>query len=242
MAPLEVEAADGVAVVTLNRPEKRNALSIELRTMLQETFRRLPDEEQVRCIVLTGAGAAFCAGMDVTQFGGDRDNKRRLVESSTGAFRAIGNCPKPIVCAVNGPAIAGGFALALITDIRLAGEAATFGFAEMRLGIAASYAALRSAVSPAIARELCLTGRLVEADEALRLGIVSEVVPDDRLQEHAVSCARRIAGLHPKAVAETKRRILLDMERSFRRLFDEEERVFREELLEAKRPEAMQPS
>src|SRR4029453_7567156 len=110
--------------------------------------------------------------------GGAPEHTRALAETSTGAFRAVGRCPKPVVAAVNGPALAGGFALALVCDIRIAAESATFGYPELPIGIPPSYAAVRAAISPAAARELCLTGRVIDAQEALRLGVVSEVFPD----------------------------------------------------------------
>lgn len=128
---LSIERRDAVAIVTLQRPEKRNALSIDLRVELADAFGGLGADRDVGCIVLTGAGSAFCAGMDVTQFGGDPDHKRRLVETSTGAFEAVGSCPRPVVAAVNGPALAGGFALALLCDLRIAAVSATFGFPEL---------------------------------------------------------------------------------------------------------------
>src|SRR3989442_7448168 len=107
-APLLVdERPDGVALLTLNRPEKRNALSIELRELLAAELRRLGDARDVACIVITGAGTAFCSGMDVTQVGGDRAHKERLVACSIDSFRALATCPAPTVAAVNGPAIAG---------------------------------------------------------------------------------------------------------------------------------------
>ena len=106
--------AAGVAVVTLNRPDKRNALSIELRREMTSALESLRREESLGCVVLTGAGSAFSAGMDVTQFGGDADNKRALVESSEAMFGALARFPLPVVAAVNGPAVAGGFVLALL--------------------------------------------------------------------------------------------------------------------------------
>jgi enoyl-CoA hydratase/carnithine racemase len=231
-ALLAIEEHGGVAVVTLQRPEKRNALSIDLRVELADAFERLASDDSVGCVMLTGAGSAFCAGMDVTQFGGDVENRRLLVETSTGAFRAVGRCPKPVVAAVNGPALAGGFALALICDIRIAAESATFGYPELPIGIPPSYAAARAALSPAAARELCLTGRVIDAAEALRLGVVSDVWADGELHERALENARRIAGMPRAAQIETKRRILRDGERAFGELFAEEERVFKEALLE----------
>ena len=221
-----------MALVTLQRPEKRNALSISLRVELADAFERLSADGWVGCVVLTGAGTAFCAGMDVTQFGGDLANRRRLVETSTGAFRAVGRCPKPVVAAVNGPALAGGFALALICDIRVAAASATFGYPELPIGIPPSYAAARAALAPSTARDLCLTGRVIDATEALRLGVVTEVWPGEELRERALALAARIAGMPRDAQVETKRRILLDGERAFGTLFAEEERVFKEALFE----------
>jgi enoyl-CoA hydratase len=223
---------DGVAVVTLERPQKRNALSIELRVELADAFERLGADRGTGCIVLTGAGTAFCAGMDTTQFGGDPAHRRRLVETSTGAFRAVGRCPKPVVAAVNGPALAGGFALALLCDLRIAARSATFGYPELPIGIPPSYASARAALSPAVARELCLTGRVIDSAEALRLGVAGEVCPDEDVLDRAVSVATAIAALPAEAQRETKRRILMDGERTWGELFAEEERVFRETLLE----------
>ena len=231
-ALLTIEPRGAVAVVTLQRPDKRNALSIDLRIELADAFTHLAADDSVSCIVLTGAGTAFCSGMDTEQFGGDPDHRRRLVETSTGAFHAVGRCPKPVLAAVNGPALAGGFALALLCDMRVAAESATFGYAEVALGIPASYAAARAALSPAVARDLCLTGRVVTAPEAVRLGIANELCGDDALMDMVLETAESIARLPRTAVLETKRRIILDGERTWGALFDEEERVFRAALLE----------
>ena len=228
---LSIERRDEVALVTLQRPEKRNALSIDLRIELHDAIQSLGGDDEVGCIVLTGAGSAFCAGMDVTQFGGSREHKRQLVESSTGAFDAVATCPRPVVAAVNGPAIAGGFALALICDLRIAAAGATFGFPELPRGIAPSYAAARSVLAPAVAGEIALTGRVFGADEALRLGAVNEVVPDGAVVDRALEVAAAIATAPRDATLETKRRILLDRERTFVPLFEEEMRLFRESLL-----------
>jgi enoyl-CoA hydratase/carnithine racemase len=228
---LSIERRNGVALVTLQRPDKRNALSIDLRVELADAFASLGEDESVGCVVLTGAGPAFCAGMDVTQFGGDRDHKQRLVETSTGAFEAVGSCPRPVVAAVNGPALAGGFALALLCDIRIAAASATFGFPELPRGIPPSYASARAAMPSSTAAEVALTGRVFDAAEGLRLGVANEVVPDERVLERSLEVAGAIASAPRSATLETKRRILMDREREFGPLFAEEARLFRETLL-----------
>lgn len=229
---LSLERRDDVAVVTLQRPEKRNALSIDLRTEVADAFGALGDDEDVGGIVLTGAGRAFCSGMDVTQFGGDRPHRERLVESSLACFGAVANCPKPVVAAVNGPAIAGGFALALLCDMRLASEEASFGFPELPRGIPPSYASARAALPAPIAAELALTGRMLDAFGALKMGVVSAVHSAEDLMPRALELAGRIASGPRGAVAATKQRILLDRERTIGPLFAEEEGALREALLD----------
>jgi enoyl-CoA hydratase len=227
---LSIERRDQIAVVTLRRPEKRNALSIELRVELAEAFNGLSNDGDVGCVVLTGAGSAFCSGMDTDQFGGNRANRERLVETTTAAFNAAGECKRPVVAAVNGPALAGGFALALLCDLRLASKRASFGYPELPRGIPPSYAAARAVLPATVAQELCLTGRIVDPPEALRLGIVREVTGDD-VMPRAIALAERVAGLPRRAVLETKRRTLLERQHLWGFLFDEEERVFRRALL-----------
>ena len=228
---LLLERLDRVALLTLNRPEKRNALSIDLRFEVAAALTELAAEDEVACVVLTGAGTAFCSGMDTTQFGGDREHKEKLVESSKASFRAIGRFPKPLVAAVNGPAIAGGFAFSLMADLRIAAESARFGFPELPRGIPPAYAAARAALGAGLARELCLTGRIVESDEALMRGIVSAVHPDLELRAKALELASQVADVPSFATRETKRRILIEREQIFGPLFEEEERVFMEALL-----------
>jgi len=227
---LTIERRDPIAVVTLRRPEKRNALSIELRSELADAFAALSDDDRIGCVVLTGAGSAFCSGMDTTQFGGDLANRERLVRTSTVAFQAVGDCRRPVVAAVNGPALAGGFALSLLCDLRIAADSARFGYPELPRGIPPSYAAARAVLPATVAKELCLTGRVVDAGEAQRLGIVREVVAGDVIAR-AVALAEKIAALPRQAILETKRKTLLERHHLWGFLFDEEERVFRRALL-----------
>jgi enoyl-CoA hydratase/carnithine racemase len=228
---LSLERRDDVAVVTLQRPEKRNALSIDLRVELTDAFRALGEDDGVGAIVLTGAGPAFCSGMDTTQFGGDRANRERLIETSISSFNAVAECPKPVIAAVNGPALAGGFALALLCDLRLASENASFGFPELPRGIPPSYASARAALPRHIAAELTLTGRILDAFTALKMEIVLAVHPAEELMARALELSGRIASGPRGALAATKQRILTDRHEVIGHLFAEEERMLREALL-----------
>jgi enoyl-CoA hydratase len=225
---LKLEHVDAVAVLTLDRPEKRNALSIEMRFELARLLGELAADDSVGALVVTGAGSAFCSGMDTTQFGGDLDNRRAIVESSIAAFGTAGRFPKPMIAAVNGPAIAGGFALALLSDIRIASDAARFGFGELPRGVPPSYASARAALTAAVASELTLTGRIIQSGEAADMGVVSEVVEPEALMRRALEIARAAAG---PAGALTKRRMLIERQHLFGRLFIEEEWALRQALL-----------
>jgi enoyl-CoA hydratase len=222
---LRLEHDGDVAVLTLDRPEKRNALSIEMRYELAELLDGL---HEVGALVVTGAGSAFCSGMDVTQFGGDLENRRKIVESSIACFGGFGRFPCPVIAAVNGPAVAGGFALALLSDLRIGTGQSRFGFGELPRGVPPSYASARAALPAALARELALTGRMVHAEEARDLGVVSEIVEPDALLPRALELARAAAG---PTGAITKRRILLERDHLYGRLFLDEEWALRQALL-----------
>jgi enoyl-CoA hydratase len=218
---------DGVAVVTLNRPDKRNALSIDMRAQLATVYAQLGEDEAVGAILLTGGGSAFCSGMDVTQFGGDRANREQIVETSTALFRSVALSPVPSVAFVNGPAVAGGFALALLCDLRIAAPDATFGFPELGRHIPPSYAAATAALPEPVARELCLTGRVVDARDAVSLGVASQTgILDD-----AISLAAQIAAAPRSATRAVRRRILIAGEQTWQRVLEEEERELREAVL-----------
>ncbi|HYH58418.1 MAG TPA: enoyl-CoA hydratase/isomerase family protein [Thermoleophilaceae bacterium] len=221
----------GAAIVTLDRPEKRNALSLDLRAELADAMGELAGDDAIRCAVLTGEGSAFCAGMDTSEFGGDRAHKERIVELSIAAFDAVGAFPKPLIAAINGPAVAGGFALALLCDLRLASTEARMGFLENRRGIPPSYAAARAALPQALAAELCLTGRVLAADAARELGIVLEVHAPAELMPRAAALAAEIAAAPPSASIETKRRILIERKTCWGPLFEAEQQALRDALL-----------
>jgi enoyl-CoA hydratase/carnithine racemase len=221
MAQLTIDRTGAAALVTLNRPEKRNALSIELRLALADALAKLAGDDSVAAIGLTGAGSAFSAGLDVSQFGGDAAHCELLVESSVRCFRAIAECARPTVALINGPAIAGGFALALLCDIRVASPGARVGFPEVGRFIPPSYAAAAWSLPAAVARDLCLTGRTLDAHEALALGVVSRISAGrEALDELAAAPA--------PATAEVKRRILQQRAgASPEQLLADEERMLR---------------
>lgn len=224
-----VDSADGIATITLNRPEKRNALSIDLRVEGADVFSRVGADPDVAVVVITGAGSAFCAGMDRTQFGGDEAHKRQLYETSKRFFDVASSIPRPVIAAINGPALGGGFALAAVCDVRFAAPTATFGHPEITLGIPPSYAALLRALPDQVAREMAFTGRVIGAEEALALGIVREVLADPVARAHAL--AREMA-VHGRAVLEQTKRLMIEAGGGIaERAWDAEMRLFRRALL-----------
>ena len=218
-----------VTAVTLDRPQKRNALSVALRRELVACFRALASDRDVCAMVLTGAGTAFCAGMDRSEFGGDADHRRDLFESSKELFASLGELPIPAIAAINGPALGGGSALAASCDIRLASPAARLGHPEVALGIPASYAALLGMFPEQVARELAYTGRILTAEEALALGAVREVVADP--VGRGVALGLEMAR-HGRAVLEATKRIIIETARggAAARAWEAELRLFRQAL------------
>lgn len=221
--------ADGIATVTLNRPEKRNALSIELRAGLADEFDRLGAEPDVAVVIVTGAGSAFCAGMERSQFGGDAGHKKQLYETSLRLFESLARLPRPTIAAVNGPALGGGSALAASCDVRLASPAATFGHPEITFGVPPSYAALLMLGLPdQIAREAAFTGRILNASEALELGVVRGIHDD------VVAAAQQLAQemtKHGQRVLEQTKRIMIDGGRGVaEQAWDAEMKLFRTAL------------
>jgi enoyl-CoA hydratase/carnithine racemase len=195
----------GVVTVTLNRPDKRNALSIALRDKLSDVLDRLATEEPVKVVVVTGAGEVFCAGFDLAEFSmlADPDSARRLWASSDRYHQRLLSFPLPTLAAVNGPALAGGFDLTVMCDVRIAAESACFAHPEIAFGDVV-YGPLHDLVGGAIARDLCLTGRTIDSAEARSLGLVSAVVSDPELAAASQSLAQRIAGAPRDVLVRTK--------------------------------------
>ena len=170
---------EGVALLTLDRAEKKNALSIALRDEVSETLDGLAGDESVKVAVITGAGDVFSAGFDLREF--EQPELADELWASSDRFHAtVLQFPLPLVAAVNGPALAGGFDLAVMCDIRVAADTARFAHPEITFGDVV-YGPLHDLVGGAVARELCFTGRVVRAEEAKELGLVSAVVPGREL-------------------------------------------------------------
>jgi len=204
---IKLAISDGIAVVTLNRPEARNAINLQVVNELHAVLETLGRDETTRVLILTGAGkTAFASGADIREL-----RERRAADALRGInsslFLAVERFPLPTIAAVNGYALGGGCELALACDLRIASESARFGQPEVGLGIIPAAGAtyrLPQIVGAGRARELILTGRIIDADEALAIGLVNRVVPDERLLEEARSTALLIARKGPLALRAAK--------------------------------------
>lgn len=207
---LQLAYAAGVATITLNRPDKRNAISYEL---IQELLAALAEvaTSPALVLILTGAGKAFCSGMDLenlkTLIG--RTPQQSVEDSQTMArlFRTLYDFPKPTIAAVNGAAVAGGTGLATLCDFTLAVPEAKFGYTEVRIGFVPAIVStfLLRQVGEKIARDLLLTGRLFDAAEALRIGLITEVVSANDLMSRARELAAQLMQNSPASLLYTKR-------------------------------------
>ncbi len=209
MALVQVsDAADGVVTVTLNRPEKKNALSIAVRDEVADVLDVLAVDDRVRAVILTGAGSVFSAGFDLSEFADpDPDHQRRLWASSDRYHHTVLCFPLPLVAAVNGAALAGGFDLAVMCDLRVASEGAYFAHVEHTFGDVV-YRPLRELVGASVARDLVLTGRRIEAGEALAVGLVNRVVAGGDLLDAAGAVAAEIALAPREVLIRTKAKII----------------------------------
>lgn len=199
---------DGVATLTLDNPGKKNALSIAVRDQVSSALDVLAVDAAVRVVVITGAGDIFSSGFDLAEFGSTDPVVRQALWPSSDRFHhTVLRFPLPTIAAVNGPAIAGGFDLATLCDIRVAADTATFAHPEQRFADVL-YQPLRELVGGAAARYLTLSGRTVDATEALRLGLVSAVLPRHELAAAAHELALDIARGPRDALMRTKAKAL----------------------------------
>jgi methylglutaconyl-CoA hydratase len=200
----------GIATITLNRPDKRNAISYELIDELRAALDELSNSSTL-VLILTGAGKAFCSGMDLENLKAlvGRAPEQNVTDSETMAhlFRSLYDFPRPTIAAVNGAAIAGGCGLATLCDFTLAVAEAKFGYTEVRIGFVPAIVStfLQRQIGEKHARDLLLTGRIIGADEAHRLGLVNEIVPAEKLSERARKLALQLMENSPASLLCTKR-------------------------------------
>jgi 2-(1,2-epoxy-1,2-dihydrophenyl)acetyl-CoA isomerase len=222
MSLVLVTVADGLATVTLNRPEKLNALTRELCHELIAALRRVSSDPVVRVIIVTGAGRAFCAGADLTILGSDGD---ALVAGGKEIALLIRGAPQPVIAAVNGAAAGGGANLALACDYRLAADTATIGQVFARLGLGPDWGGsyfLPRLVGPSRALELLFSARMVPAAEALTLGLFDRVVPADRLTTEAQTLAAAWATFPALALRRAKEAVYRSTHATLLEMLDHE--------------------
>lgn len=189
---LNIESLDdGVRLVTLNRPDQRNALSRQLRDDIGNCLSELAEDEAVQAVVLTGAGKVFCAGFDLKELA-EGDAQHTFADAQAYHHKVF-TFAKPLVAAVNGKAFAGGMDLAAMCDVRIASTETEFAQPQVRFGVPAAYDLIRTVLPEAIARDLCLTGRPLTASDAARYGFVARVVESEELVPAAVVLAREMA-------------------------------------------------
>jgi methylglutaconyl-CoA hydratase len=211
---LKFERDGKIAIVTLNRPEKRNAISTPMIEDIFAALNAAQEDSSIRVVILTGAGKAFCSGMDLEtlQAIAKQSHDENLADSRRMArmFQLVYGFPKPLITAVNGAAIAGGCGLATLSDFTIAAPEAKFGYTEVRIGFIPALVSvmLRRQVGEKHARDLLLTGRIIDAADAFRLGLVNEIVPLEDLMKRAREVAIMYLESSPVSLGMTKRLLM----------------------------------
>jgi enoyl-CoA hydratase len=218
IGPLKMEQPSaGVALITMNRPERLNAINLEMIEAFEEVFRRLDQSDDIRVVILTGAGRGFCSGADLLEAASNTDHEylasadtylRKIQERYGSLILGLRRIPQPVIAAVNGPAAGGGFALAMAADIRLAAPEAFFVASFINIGLSAgemgSSYLLPRLVGLSRASEILFTGRRVSADEAERIGLVSKALPKEDLVREALDIAQVMLQKTPGGLRLTK--------------------------------------
>ncbi len=214
---LLTEKQGSVLLLTLNRPEKRNSLIPDLIYELSKALKNAEDDPSTGVVVITGAGSSFCAGLDLNRLVFlDAKGRAAYMKSLFDLFEQVYTLPQPVVAAVNGAAMAGGFDLAAFCDLRFASMTARFAQPEILLGITQILYPLYTLIGLGRAKELALTGEPIRAEEAYRIGLVNRLYPADELVPETMKFAAGLAGRPREALFETKRlsRELLDLDRT----------------------------
>lgn len=197
-----------IVTITLNRPERRNALNKQLRDEISAALAAIEADGDASVAIITGAGDVFCAGFDTSEFATTPPEEVFASESSRRYHWQLQNFAKPLVAAVNGAAMGGGCDIAVLADVRVAADTASFGQPQVKFGAGVAFGPLAAIVGGGVARELCLTGRRVSAQEALTLGLVNRVVPAGELLAEARKVASEIAEAPLAALMRVKAAII----------------------------------
>ena len=229
---IKTQNEEGIGILTVDRPPV-NAISTEMVKEIGEVFKQLDDDDAVKVIIVTGGGNyAFIAGADVKEMEGIEPAKGyELVRAGQKVFWDIEHSKKPVIAAINGMALGGGNELAMACDIRIASDRARFGQPEVNLGLFPAYGGtqrLPRIVGKAIAKELIFTARTIRAQEALKIGLVNQVVPDGEELRAAKDMAMQIMSKAPIAVRMAKRAINEGLRADYERAFDIEAECFKE--------------
>lgn len=233
MSFVEIQKNGKTAVLTINRPEALNALNSQVLSDLKAALDELKKEADLRCLIITGAGPkSFVAGADIGEMSTMNPKKGEAFGiAGNKVMSQVASFPSPVIAAVNGYALGGGFELALACDLRLASEKARFAFPETGLGITPGFGGtqrLARLVGPALASELIFTGRTVKADEALAKGMVSQVCAPEELLDKAQELADTIAGRAPIAIRQAKKAIRGGLDLTLEKGLDYESECFGE--------------
>jgi len=203
---LAIEPRANVLLLTLNRAEKRNSLHPDLISQLSKALADAANDESLNVVIITGAGTTFCAGLDLDYLLGlDIEDRVAYLEGVFALFRQIYAMPQPVIAAINGPAVAGGFDLAVMCDLRICAPAATFAQTEILLGLTQIAYPLYKIIGFSRAKEMAMTGDAISADEAYRIGLVNHIHSAEALLEEALKLAGKLAVRPREALFETKR-------------------------------------
>jgi enoyl-CoA hydratase/carnithine racemase len=212
------KASDRIGIITLNRPEKRNALSIKMRNEISSCLNEWAASDAIGVVIFTGAGSAFSAGFDLKEFK-QQDLFDDILKSSSSYHRIVWNFPKPLIAAINGPALGGGFDLSTLCNIRISSQSALFGHPEIKFGAPPLFTPLRWIIGSGLASDLCLTGRRIDSTEAHRIGLVSEVVENDEVVNRAIQIGDSILEAPIETLKITKKYIIGNTDKDFEESF-----------------------
>ena len=227
------DMTNGVATITLNRPEAMNALAGNMRDVLLEKLTAYAEDLDVRCVVITGAGRAFCAGGDIEAMGQWQENNdtsgfTNLLGTVEKVVKKLRTMPQPVIAAINGPAAGGGMNMALACDMRLGCEKTLFSESFVKIGLVPDWGGFESLtrlVGAAKSMELMMTGERVKADEAYRLGLLNHVFSSDGFMDNVQAFAERLASGPPQAIAAIKRGVYNAVGASLDTVLDFEQRT-----------------